>query len=292
MTHDESRTTPSEHLRRKPLHKVVTRSTSMASTVSSDDGRITRPQASHQKAIRRNVGGPVVVSSSVAERKSETPVLLPMRFNVKNVEIMKQSETSSSVRFLFIVLFHSFSIHMLTVYSYLSNLVIFLCSRFIHINFLQCTCGAKSRKDTKKNISVRDIGTNCPTPPIVAQEFIPVATDIAVLKTGPSEDNIANAASLVKLSLQDAFWHSQQHFIERSRERVKKVKEKRDNRQNERTTSAQVVVVLPSEKIKANRENKRSDENMLLHMKSSKQFGTNPLVFSCCQIGDCFLYIY
>ena len=233
VTHGESRTTPGKHLRRKPLHKVVNRSTSMASTASSDDGPIRRPQASpRRKAIRRNVGGPVLMSSSVTERQSETPVSLPMRFSVKNAEIMKQSETSPS-----------------------------------------CTCGAKSREETKKTISVRDIGINCPTPPIVAQEFIPVATDIAVLKTGPSEENISNSASLVKLSLQDAFWHSQQHFIERSRERVKKVLEKRDNRQNEKTTSAQIVVVMPSEKVKAKRENKRSDENVLLHMKSSKQYG-------------------
>ncbi len=149
--------------------------------------------------------------------------------------------------------------------------------------FFQCTCGAKSRRERQKPIGVRDIGVNCPTPPIVAQEFRPVATDIAVLKAGPPEENIPNSApaSLVKLSLQDAFMYSRQDFIERSRERVKKLQEKREERKNEKTSSAQVVIVVPSEMTKPKKENKKPDEDMVLEMKSNKQFGNYPFTCFC-----------
>jgi hypothetical protein len=141
----------------------------------------------------------------------------------------------------------------------------------IYLKSIQCTCGAKSRKEKQKTSSVRDIGVNCPTPPI--QEFLPVATDIAVLKAGPLEENIANPASLIKLSLQDAFMYSQQDFVDRSRERVKKLKEKREEREK---TSAQVVVVVPSEKTKPKKENKRPGEDRMFDTKPNKQFGKYP----------------
>lgn len=147
----------------------------------------------------------------------------------------------------------------------------------LYFYFLQCTCGAKSRKEKQKTLGVRDIGVNCPTPPILAQELQPVATDIAVLKAGPVEDIVSNPisppASLVKLSLQDAFMYSKQDFIERSRERLKKVKEKCEERKYEKTTGAQVVVVVPSEKMKAKKEDKKPDEDKMQDMKSTKQFG-------------------
>ena len=149
----------------------------------------------------------------------------------------------------------------------------------LYLNFSQCTCGAKSRKEKQKTLGVRDIGVNCPTPPITTQEFQPVATDIAVLKAGPLEEIISNPipppASLVKLSLQDAFMYSKQDFIERSRERVKKVKEKCEERKQEKTSSPRVVVVMPSEKMKARKEDKKPEEDKMYNMKSSKQFGKN-----------------
>lgn len=111
----------------------------------------------------------------------------------------------------------------------------------------------------------------------MAQEFQPVATDIAKLKAGPLEEIVSNPvsppASLVKLSLQDAFMYSKQDFIERSRERVKKVKEKCEERRQEKTSSARVVVMVPSEKTKTRTEDKKPDEDKMHDMKSSKQFG-------------------
>jgi hypothetical protein len=117
----------------------------------------------------------------------------------------------------------------------------------------------------------------------VAQELIPVATDIAVLRTGSSEEHITNSASLVKLSLQDAFLHSQQRFIERSSERVQKIQEKRDQRQISGKTTQ--VVIMPSEKTKPRKENKKHDDNMVFHTGSNKQFGNYPLTFASLRSG-------
>ena len=104
---DQSETTSSERLRRKPVHKAVDSSTSMTPIASSDDQRARRnvSQVSSyerlpRKTTRQKVDSPVVASSSATERKSETPVSLPMWLSVKNAEMMKQGKTSSSVSFI------------------------------------------------------------------------------------------------------------------------------------------------------------------------------------------------
>jgi hypothetical protein len=104
VIHNQSETTPVERLHHKPRHETVDSSTSMTSIASSDDRRVRRNVSqvpSHElplrKATRQNLDDPVVVSSSVTERKFESPVSLPMWLSVKNKEMMKQGKTSSSV---------------------------------------------------------------------------------------------------------------------------------------------------------------------------------------------------
>ena len=111
---------------------------------------------------------------------------------------------------------------------------------------------------------------------MVSQNFLPVASDIAVLKTNASQEDFScnpAPASLVKLTLQDAFKYSKQDFIEKSRERVMKLKEKCEERKNEKTSTAQLVVVVPSEKNKPKKENKKTNEDRAVDVKLSKQFG-------------------
>lgn len=143
---------------------------------------------------------------------------------------------------------------------------------------LQCTCGAKSRKELPRTThGFRDVGVNCPTPPALGAQTPVVAADIAVLKAGPSKEDIPHhaLASTVKLTLQDAFMYSKQEFIDRSRERVKKLKQKCEERKQVKTSSqAQVVVVVPSEKTKPlGKKGKNPDERMFDVMKPSKKFG-------------------
>lgn len=99
----ESETTPSQRSQRKPRHTSVDSSTSMTSTVTSEDRRMRRniPQEPAQerrprKTARQTVDSPVIISSSVTGRDPEIPVSLPMWLSVKNKEIMKQEKVSTS----------------------------------------------------------------------------------------------------------------------------------------------------------------------------------------------------
>lgn len=94
------------------------------------------------------------------------------------------------------------------------------------------------------------------------------------------EEGISNPApaSLVKLSLQDAFMYSKHDFIEKSRERVKKVREKREERQSDKASSAHVVVVVPSEKTKPRKEKRKPEENRMMDITQKQQFGKLKIV--------------
>ena len=104
---------------------------------------------------------------------------------------------------------------------------------------------------------------------------LPVAADIAVLRAGSSKEDIPRSAplSLVKLSLQDAFAISKQEFIERSRERVKKVNQRRDDRKNDKLNREKVIVVPPSERNKQTTAVQTPEEDRVAKMKSNKRFG-------------------
>ena len=110
-TQSESETTPSGLPQRTPRHKVSNRSTSMTSTGSSEDRPKRDPivqipfyERHLHKGGRQTVNSSVV-SSSVTEKKSGESVSLPMSFNVKNREFMKQEKSSSSVMFALFIYF-------------------------------------------------------------------------------------------------------------------------------------------------------------------------------------------
>ena len=119
-----------------------------------------------------------------------------------------------------------------------------------------CTCGGRDNKitSTKVSAAVRDVGVNCPTPPVISREMNTV--DVAALKIKTLEERRSNEAappSLVKLTLQDAFMYSKQDFVKRSRERIRNMKEKREEESAD-------VVVIPSDKKKSKREKVKEDD--------------------------------
>ena len=117
-------------------------------------------------------------------------------------------------------------------------------------------CGAKSKKENTEPPGVRSIGVNSPLLPVETQNMgLTVAADISVLRAGPSKEDILRSApsSLVKLSLLGACAISKQEFIQRSRERVKKVNQRPNDRKNDkqnRLNREEVNVFVPSERNK------------------------------------------
>ncbi|XP_028390857.1 uncharacterized protein LOC114515762 [Dendronephthya gigantea] len=237
FTREKHEATPSDRLLGKPRHTTVDSSASVTPTATSDDEHARRNESrtpAYQRPNRKADRQNVIGPVAVPSSAANAKSMIPMWLNVKNKEMTKMGKMSTS-----------------------------------------CTCGAKARKEMPKPSGVRDIGVNCPTPPLEVQNVrLPVAADIAVLRAGSPEEDILRPApaSLVKLSLQDAFVISKQEFIERSRERIKKVNQRRDERKNEKTTDGKVIVVVPSERNRHMTAVLKPEEDRVHEMKSNKRF--------------------
>ena len=144
-------------------------------------------------------------------------------------------------------------------------------NRTLASNSAVCTCGRSTKKTAAKAVPVRDVGVNCPTPPMFSHETNIVNNGVPIDVRLEESQSTDTPPSLVKLSLQDAFVYSKQDFIRRSRDRIRIIKEKR-----EEARSGVAVVVPTGRRIqKKDRVNERTreDEGRTGAAKSLKLYG-------------------